>query len=86
MTQYVPLDGNLSPGGHMTELIAGSGGHKLVAPISDTQGRIAWSAGPIAGALYLTLDGAAAGGTATAIDWAYRGLGGAILRAWHIDC
>ncbi|MBI3649225.1 MAG: hypothetical protein HY240_10830 [Actinobacteria bacterium] len=73
MTQYVPLDRDLSASAdaHMVELIAGSGGHRLSGASSDAGGRILWSKGKTVGALYLTLQGAGGGGTATSITWTW---------------
>jgi hypothetical protein len=78
MTEYVPLDDTFQPSGsaHMQELISGAGGHSLAKASSDTKGRIAWSLGQVAGFLSMSLDGAAAGGTATSISWVYRDVAG----------
>jgi hypothetical protein len=74
MTEYVPLDATFEPSAdaHMRELISGAGGHSLAKASSDPNGRIAWSLGKTAGYLSLTLDGAAAGASATSLSWTYR--------------
>jgi len=77
MTQYVPLDANLSPAaGGMRQLISGAGGHTLANTYVDAGGRIEWSLGKTTGFLALTLVGARNGGTAYAISWEFRDING----------
>lgn len=89
MTEMFPLqDDGSTPGGsaHMVQLIAGSGGHQLGLEL--TGANVAWSKGKTAGALYLTLIGAASGGTASRISWDFRDVtpGSTPLRTGTITC
>jgi hypothetical protein len=85
MTEYRPMNADVQAGGHLVELISGGGGHYLAAaPTGDS--RTAWSLGGTSGALYLTLRGAANGGTATSIDWEFRSTSGAALRTGSVAC
>ncbi len=90
MTAYKPLDAFLKVSGaaHMQELISGAGGHSLGGASSDTQNRIAFTLGKVAGYLSLTLDGAASGGTATSLSWTYRDVQGAPIAgsAGAVQC
>src|SRR5206468_10878784 len=86
MAEYNPLDANLNLGGHMVELISGSGGHGLNAAGTDSQGRLKWSLGKVAGALYLTLNGAANGGTASGFDWSFQDVNHNILDTGSLGC
>ena len=84
MSEYVPLDAAGQPGGHMVQLIAGSGGHSLGSTQHGT--RVAWSQGGTPGFLSLALNGSANGGTATALSWAFKDASGANLRTGGVDC
>lgn len=84
MSEYVPLDANLQPGGHMVQLISGAGGHSLGG--GRTGPLIAFAKGKTPGALFLTLKGAASGGTATGIDWAFEDTTGTVLRTGSVTC
>ena len=86
MSEYVPLDANLDPGptAHMVELISGAGGHNLSPAKSDP--RLAFAKGKAPGILYLTLNGAANGGTATSISWQFRNLRGQVLHSSSVAC
>lgn len=86
MTEMVPLDDTGAPGSsaHMVQLIAGSGGHQLGLEL--TGGNVAWSKGKTAGALYLTLNGAANRGTASSISWVFQDVAGSPLRTGTITC
>ena len=90
MGEYKPLDANFNAGtadAHMVELIAGSGGHSLSGAVSDSSGqRVAWSKGKTAGLLALTLNGAAAGGSANSLGWSFQDVNGADLRSGSVDC
>jgi hypothetical protein len=86
MMEYEPLAGDLTSPGHMVELISGAGGHALGPAKSDPGGRIAWSLGKTPGALYLTLQGAAAGGVASAIGWRFQRSNGTIDRTGSVTC
>ena len=86
MAEYRPLTANLQLGGHMVELISGAGGHSLGKGVSDSKGRLEWTLGKVAGALYLTLDGAASGGTATSIDWVFRDASQAARQSGSLTC
>jgi hypothetical protein len=83
MSEYVPLDANLAPG-HMVQLTAGAGGHKLARAKPDP--RMAWSANNTPGILLLTLNGAANGGTATSIGWSFLDTSGTVLRTGSVTC
>jgi Calcineurin-like phosphoesterase len=74
MAAYLPLNADFQLGGHLVELVSGAGGHQLGGPGTDSSGRLQWtpSQGGQAGVLYLTLNGAAGGGTATSISWEFR--------------
>ena len=86
MTEMVPLDASGLPGGsaHMVQLIAGSGGHKLGAALTGTN--VAWSLGKTGGAVYLTLNGAASGGSASSLSWAYQDVSGTVHRTDSLTC
>ncbi len=84
MSEYVPLDANFQPGGHLVQLVAGSGGHRLAGTQSASV--VAWSQGKTPGALFLTLNGAANGGTASSISWAFESTQGTVLRTGSVDC
>jgi hypothetical protein len=86
MMEYEPLAGDLTSPGHMVELISGAGGHALGPAKSDPGGRIAWSLGKTPGALYLTLQGAASGGVATAIGWRFETSNGTVVRTGSVTC
>ncbi len=86
MAEYQPLAGDLTTAGHMVELISGAGGHSLGSAKLDTAERIAWSLGRTPGVLYLTLEGAAAEGTASAISWEFETTDGAVQRAGSVVC
>ncbi len=86
LMEYEPLAADLTNPGHMVELISGAGGAGIQPAKTDPAGRIAWSLGRTPGALYLTLEGAASGGTATAIGWAFQLPNGTVLRTGSVDC
>lgn len=86
MAEYRPLTANLQLGGHMVELISGAGGHSIGKGVTDSQGRLAWTLGKVAGAVYLTLNGAANGGTATSIDWVFRDVSQAARQSGSVTC
>lgn len=84
MSEYVPLDANGLAGGRMVQILAGSGGH---SPGGSQRGpRIAWSQGGTPGALFLTLDGSASGGTADGLSWAFKDTSGNVLRTGGVGC
>jgi hypothetical protein len=100
MAQYNPLDADLQPDdpsssdppdAHMVQLISGAGGHAL-APLAASKSdpaRIAWT--PTvkqSGAVYLTLNGAANGGTATSISFDFRDAAPTAntLASGSVDC
>ncbi|MGH2596486.1 MAG: IPT/TIG domain-containing protein [Actinomycetota bacterium] len=62
----------------MTEIISGAGGHGVgqAKPLSS---RTLWTKGGTPGALYLTLNGAANGGTPTSISYRFEGTNHAVL-------
>ena len=89
MTQYKPLNDQLqlptAGQATMVQLISGSGGHKLA--VADTgDSRIEWSVGKTTGALWLTLSGAAGGGTPRSLSWAYKDTNGTTLHTGTRDC
>ncbi len=85
MIQYEGLDRMMTAPGHMVQLVAGSGGHKLGGAPTDP--RIQFSKGKIGGALYLTLVGAANGGVATSIAWAFKqASNGTVLSTGSVTC
>ena len=88
MTQYRPLDDQLQlptgPEATMVQLISGAGGHGLGGASSAS--RVEWTMGKKAGVLWLTLDGAANGGTPTSLAWAYKDKTGTVLHTGARDC
>jgi hypothetical protein len=86
MAEYEPLDANLQPGGHQVEIISGAGGHSIGKGGSDSSGRLKWTLGKTAGALYLTLEGAANGGVASSIAWSFQDTGHTVLETGSITC
>jgi hypothetical protein len=86
MGEYEPLDANLQPGGaaHMIELISGAGGHKLSPAKTDP--RQVFAQGSTAGVVYLTLNGAANGGTATSLSWQWKNVNGTVLHSGSTSC
>jgi hypothetical protein len=76
MAVYQPLDADLQLGGHMVEIVSGAGGHKVGGAGRDSSGRLTWAQGKTAGVLYLTLNGANNGGTATSISWTFEDVSG----------
>lgn len=89
MIQYKPLNGQLqlpSAGQPtMVELIDGAGGHSLGGAFTDDS-RVEWSVGKTPGAISLTLNGAANGGTPTSLSWAYKDAIGNVLHPGTRDC
>ncbi len=85
MMEYEPLARDLTTAGHMVELISGAGGHSPSPAKTDPAGRIAWSLGKTSGVLYLTLVGAAGGGTASAISWQFES-NGVVVRTGSVTC
>jgi hypothetical protein len=86
MAEYKPLDANLQLGGHMVQLISGSGGHSLGSGFSDPEGRLQWTLTKVTGALYLTLFGAASLGTATGIGWSFQDVNHTVLETGSVTC
>jgi hypothetical protein len=86
MGEYEPLDANLQPGGaaHMIELISGAGGHQLAAAKTDS--RQVFTKGNTGGVVYLTLNGAANGGTATSLSWQWKDVNGNVLHSGSTNC
>jgi hypothetical protein len=86
MAEYEPLDANMQPGGsaHMIEMISGAGGHNLTAGKSDS--RQVFLKGKTAGVVYLTLNGAANGGTATSLSWEWKDVNGNVLHTGSTSC
>lgn len=87
--EYKPMNASLltdQPDSHTVDLIAGSSGDSLGGVGSDP--RLAWKpTGKPLAVLYLTLNGAANGGTATSISWRYvMILTGAVLRSGTVAC
>ncbi|MEV6526556.1 metallophosphoesterase [Longispora sp. NPDC051575] len=70
MEEYEPLTGDLRPGGHLVQLIAGSGGH---IPHDDPMPPHGiWQASDQPGALYVQARG-------DRLDWAYRDPAGQVV-------
>ncbi len=88
MAVYEALDANFRPGGHMVEIVSGAGGHNLGGAATDSLGRLQWTKGRTAGALYLTLKGAAGHGVATSISWTFKDAAGNPLpgSSASVDC
>lgn len=86
MGEYAPMDANLQtgPSAHMIEMISGAGGHKLAAAKSDP--RQVFTKGNTGGVLYLTLNGAANGGTATSLSWQWKDVNGNVLHSGSTSC
>src|SRR3990172_6301387 len=89
MLQYKPLNSQLqlpSTGQPtMVELISGAGGHSVSSAFTGDP-RVEWSVGRPPGAVHLTLNGAANGGTPTSLSWAYKGTNGTVLHTGTRDC
>lgn len=89
MMQYKPLNDQLqlpsSGQPTMVQLVAGSGGHGLASAFTSDP-RVEWSLGKTPGAIYLTLNGAASGGTATSLSWVYEGSDGTVLHTGTRSC
>ena len=89
MIQYKPLNGQLqlpSAGQPtMVELIDGAGGHRLGGAFTSDS-RVEWSVGKTPGAISLTLNGAANGGTPTSLSWAYKDANGNVLHPGTRNC
>ena len=89
MIQYKPLNGQLqlpSAGQPtMVELIDGAGGHGLGGAFTSDS-RVEWSVGKTPGAISLTLNGAANGGTPTSLSWAYKDANGNVLHPGTRNC
>jgi hypothetical protein len=84
MSQYIPLDDQGQPGGHMVQLIAGSGGHSLGGTQVGT--RVAWSRGKTAGVVSLALNGSANGGSASSLAWTFKNTAGNALQDGSMGC
>jgi hypothetical protein len=89
MIQYKPLNDQLqlpSAGQPtMVELIDGAGGHAVGAAFTGDS-RVDWSQGRTPGAVWVTLTGAANGGTPTSMTWEYRDTAGNVLNTGTRDC
>ena len=89
MIQYKPLNGQLqlpSAGQPtMVQLVNGAGGHAFGGAFTGDS-RVEWSAGKTGGAISLTLDGAANGGTPTSLSWAYKNANGNVLHPGTRNC
>ncbi len=89
MSQYKPLNDQVglpAPGDPtMIQMIAGSGGHKLGGTFPDDP-KLEWSKGKTPGALHITLNGAANGGTPTSLSWAFEDKNGTVLHTGSRDC
>ena len=88
MAVYQPLDADLEVGGHMVEIVSGAGGHKVGGAGRDSSGRLLWTQGKTAGVLYVTLNGANSGGTATSMNWTFEDVSGNPLSGSEgsVDC
>ena len=86
MAEYRPLDANLTsgPGAHLIQMISGAGGFQVAAGASDS--RQVFLKGRTPGAVFLTLDGAANGGTATSISWEWKDTNGDTLHRGSTSC
>ncbi len=89
MIQYRPLNAQLqlpSPGEPtMVQLVNGAGGHRLSGAFTSDP-RVEWSVGRTPGAIYLTLEGAAGGGTPSRLSWQFRATDGRVLHTGTRDC
>lgn len=92
MARYKPLDANLdatTPDAHMVQLISGAGGHAL-SPAKVDIARMDWPTTNLkqTGAAYITLNGAATGGTATSISYVFRDVAGTAIdgSAGTVSC
>jgi hypothetical protein len=86
MMESAPLTGTFQLGGHLIQLQSGAGGHDTAAAKADSSGRTAWSLGKTPGAMYLSLLGAAGGGTATGIGWRFEKTDGTVVRTGAQSC
>jgi len=87
MGEYEPLDANLqvSPDAHLVELISGAGGHQT--GVQSAQGHLVWtSSTSTTGAVFITLVGAANGGTASSLAWTFEDVKGNVLRTGSVAC
>lgn len=87
MAEYEPLDANLqtSSQAHLVQLSAGAGGHTTAA--KTPQGHMVWSPSTATpGAAFVTLVGAANGGTATSLGWQFKDSSGNVLRTGTVEC
>ena len=89
MIQFKPLNDQLqlpSAGqATMVELTDGSGGHAMGGTF-NSDARVDWSVGGVPGAIYLTPNGAANGGTPTSMSWAYKDKSGNLLHSGSRTC
>ncbi len=89
MIQYLPLNDQLqlpSPGQNtMVQMIAGSGGRGIGGAFTSDP-RVEWSQGTTPGAVWLSLNGATAGGTPARLSWAYQDKNGSVLHTGSRDC
>ena len=89
MIAYKPLNDRLqlpsSGAPTMVQLINGAGGHDTGGAFTSDP-RVAWSVGHTPGAIYFTLNGAANGGTATSLSWAYKATNGTTLHTGTRAC
>jgi hypothetical protein len=89
MIQYKPLNAQLqlpSPGEPtMVQLVNGSGGFSTGSAYTS-DARVEWSVGKTPGAIYLTLNGAADGGTPSSLSWAYKATNGTVLKTGTRAC
>ncbi len=87
MAEYQPLDANLQPGpgAHLIEMISGAGGHNI-APNGKSDPRQVFLRGGTPGAVFLTLIGAANGGTASSISWQWKSASGTTLSSGSTTC
>jgi hypothetical protein len=87
MVEYKPLDATFAagtPGAHLVELIAGSGGHSTSGKLTDS--RITWQKSKTPGVLALTLNGAQSGGTPTSVGWTFKDVNNTGLRSGSVAC
>ena len=87
MAEYQPLNADLQPGAgaHLVEMISGAGGHNLAAN-GKSDLRQAFLRGGTLGGVFLTLNGAANGGTATSISWEWKDVNGSTLHSGSTTC
>jgi hypothetical protein len=90
MIEYLPMNDRLQLPSKseptMVQLVSGAGGPETSVGDSTPDARIAWAKARTPGAVFLTLNGAAHGGTPTSISWTWRDTSGTVLHSSTRTC